>query len=120
MARTQPPASLQEIRNPTSVAAQIAALRSLKNEIIGHDEKKELVVRHGVVLPLVRNLSASLKGSGKRADREANGHGSGVSDERDPMTNTPWTDEDELRLQTTYITASLARGELMLRSNQSS
>jgi armadillo repeat-containing protein 8 len=120
MARAEPPASLQEIRNPTSIQAQIAALKQLKNEIIGHDEKKELVIRYGIVAPLVRNLTSSLKASGKRRSREFNGGSEGLgrseSFGRSEAFNgsvskdCAWTHEDELRLQSTYIVASLARG----------
>jgi hypothetical protein len=104
MARIELPASLAEIRNPSSIQEQIAALKQLKNEIIGHDQRKELVVRHGIVVALVRNLQTSAKASGKRWSREVNGNGVTLG------KGHAWTHEDELRLQTTTIITSLAHG----------
>jgi len=104
MARIELPASLAEIRNPTSIQEQIAALKQLKNDIIGHDQRKELVVRHGVVAALFRNLQTSAKASGKRWSREVNGSGVALG------KGQAWTHEDELRLQTTTIITSLAHG----------
>jgi hypothetical protein len=37
----------------------LAALKRLKHELIGHDQKKELFVRLGIVAPLVKILEAS-------------------------------------------------------------
>ncbi|RDI87808.1 hypothetical protein Vi05172_g2418 [Venturia inaequalis] len=56
MARAPLPPSLQEIQNPTSVQAHVTALKELKHEIIGHEQRKELVVHHGILPLLVRNL----------------------------------------------------------------
>jgi hypothetical protein len=106
MGRPEVPASLIEIKNPTSIQEQIAALKQLKNEIIGHPLIKELVVNNGIAAPLARNLQTSLKASGKRRSREVNGNG--VPLDKDYS----WTHEDELRLQTITIITSLAHGAL--------
>lgn len=86
MARAELPPSLQEIRNPTSTQAHVMALKELKHEIIGHEQRKELVVHHGILALLVRNL----------ADEEGS-----QSDE-----------VNEMRIQSIQIIGSLAHGGL--------
>jgi hypothetical protein len=95
---------LTQIRNPSSLGSQISALKALKNELIGHEQKKEMWIGLGIVIPIV-HLVAHSKGSGKRRSRELNGTGiySQVVQEK--------PDEDESRLQATIIIGSLAYGE---------
>lgn len=89
------------IRNPPSLDAQLASLQQLKNDIVGHDQRKELVVKQGIVQPLVDILSApSSKAAGKRS-------ANGVSPQQTART---WTQEDDARLQATLILGSLANG----------
>ncbi|KAF2421192.1 ARM repeat-containing protein [Tothia fuscella] len=95
MARAEVPKSLQEIRNPTSVSNQIAALKQLKHDIIGHDQRKELVVRHGIIGALVRNLTDRTAVRGKRRSEDDGG-----------------AEEDEIRVQSIQIITSLAHGGL--------
>ena len=59
MARAEPPASIEEIRKPQSTQSHINALKALKHDIIGHEQRKELAVHHGVIPLLSRNLSAA-------------------------------------------------------------
>lgn len=92
MTRAELPQSLAEIRDPLSTGAHIAALKQLKHEIIGHEQRKELVVVHGVVGLLVRNL--------KDASR------SSLSSSR------AWSEEDEVGLQSVQIVTCLAHGGL--------
>src|SRR5579862_1446783 len=94
---------LTQIRNPSSLASQVAALKALKNELIGHEQKKEMWIGLGIVVPVVHLLGHS-KTSGKRRSRELNGTGvySQTAQER--------PDEDEARLQATIIVGSLAYG----------
>ncbi|KAF1990621.1 ARM repeat-containing protein [Aulographum hederae CBS 113979] len=112
MARTLLPPSLDELRSPTSQASQITALKQLKNELVGHEQRKQLVVQHGVVPELVRILDTSGKREGKRRTKEG-----GVSivdgpalDEKPEDSN--WSGEEELRLQATLVVGSLAHGGL--------
>lgn len=50
--------ALAEIRDPTLPAdALIVALKSLKNDIVGHEQRKELVIRQGIVPHLTAVLS---------------------------------------------------------------
>ncbi|QDS76948.1 hypothetical protein FKW77_005097 [Venturia effusa] len=86
MARAELPPSLQEIRNPTSVQAHVTALKELKHEIIGHEQRKELVVHHGILGLLVRNMQ----------------------DEEGPHSE----ELNEVRIQSIQIIGSLAHGGL--------
>ncbi|MCJ1479672.1 hypothetical protein MMC13_008358 [Lambiella insularis] len=102
MTRPSTPPILSELRSPTSPATQVAALRALKNELIGH-EQKEMWIGLGVVAPITRILNTH-KGGGKRRHREVSGvlERSGRSSSR--------TDEEEARLQAIIIVGSLAQG----------
>ena len=88
--------AIAAIREPTSLDAQIAALKQLKNDIVGHDQRKELVVKQGVVEPLVAILATSSKATGKRKAAETNG---------EPASNAQhsWTREQDARLQAILI-----------------
>lgn len=87
----------------------MAALQSLKNEIVGHEQRKELAVTHGVVKPLVDLLRAEARKGGKRRRGQANGNGSGLFNETQRSV-VEWTTEDELRFQATLVVGSLANG----------
>ena len=103
MTRPSTPPILSELRSPSSPASQVAALRALKNEIIGHEQKKEMWIGLGVVPPIARILNTH-KGNGKRRHREANG-GARHTDRKAGRT-----DEEEARLQAIIIVGSLAYG----------
>ena len=101
---------LSELRSPTSPASLIAALKSLKNEVVGHDQKKEMWIGLGVVGPLARILSTH-RGSSKRKHRDANGtSGAAVQSALD--------DAEETRLQAVILVGSLAQGMESLRRVQ--
>ncbi|CAA9963593.1 Armadillo repeat domain containing protein [Pyrenophora teres f. maculata] len=110
MGRSTIPPALNELSNPSTPEAQVAALQSLKNEIVGHEQRKELAVTHGVVKPLAGLLRAEARKGGKRRRNNAtNGHGSSIfSEARRGMEE--WTTEDELRFQATLVVGSLANG----------
>ena len=104
MVRTTAPPILAELRSPPSPTAHLLALKNLKNEIIGHDQKKEGWIHLGIIPLLVSTLSPS-RFDGKRPSRELNGaiaHSSG---------SKVVTEEEEVRLQATIIIGSLAQGE---------
>lgn len=110
MGRSNIPQALIELSNPSTPESQIAALQSLKNEIVGHEQRKELAVTHGVVKPLAGLLRTEARKGGKRRRSQANGHGSGLfSEHRGSLVE--WTTEDELRFQATLVVGSLANGE---------
>ena len=105
MTRPATPPILSELRSSTSPASQVAALRALKNEIIGHDQKKEMWVSLGVLAPLARILN-NFKGSGKRRQQSANG--TTLSSKGRVSGN----EDEEARLQAIIIVGSLAHGKL--------
>ncbi|KAK8220664.1 armadillo repeat domain-containing protein [Phyllosticta capitalensis] len=107
MTRAQSPAALRELREPMGPAEQVAALKQLKNFIVGHDHRKELVVRRGLIPQLSRVLQSNVKSAGKRRHRQLNG-GAGAS--AVPESIESWGHEDEERLQATLIVGSLAVG----------
>ncbi|KAI1805726.1 ARM repeat-containing protein [Daldinia bambusicola] len=78
-----------------SAPEQITALRYLKNEVIGHIQKKEDWVRHGVLRPIVRVITPNTP----KASEDA----------RPPfLTLTTFTDEDSAKLQALQLLASFA------------
>ncbi|TKA51335.1 hypothetical protein B0A49_12942, partial [Cryomyces minteri] len=105
MARPSALQAMSELRNPTSSSAQITALKQLKNDIVGHDQRKEQAIKNGIVPLLVRILSSSAKANGKRRSGELNGNAGEAS------RRQSWTTDDELRLQATFIVGSLAQVE---------
>ena len=104
MTRPSTPPILAELRSSSSPASQVAALRALKNEIIGHEQKKEMWISLGVLSPIKRILN-SHKGAGKRKYRDGNG------DSKQTKRRGSRTDEEEARLQAIIIVGSLAHGQ---------
>lgn len=104
------PSALSELSNPSTPEAQVSALQHLKNEIVGHEQRKELAVTHGVVKPLAGLLRAEARKGGKRRRNVTNGSGSGLFGETSAGLDD-WTTEDELRFQATLVAGSLANGE---------
>jgi armadillo repeat-containing protein 8 len=107
-ARPSTPPALGALQNSKSVADKVAALKELKNELIGHEQRKHLVLVRGVIEPLAEVLGAttpSSKATGKRRSREVNGSGGSGS-----SGASSWTEDDELRLQAIHIVGSLAHG----------
>lgn len=109
MGRSSIPPALIELSDATSTPeAKLKALRSLKNEIVGHDQRKELAVRHGVVRPLAGILRTETRKGGKRRRGATNGNSSVA---REAERTSDWSTEDELRFQNTLVVGSLANGE---------
>lgn len=113
MGRSAIPPALIELSSPSTPEAQLAALQSLKNEIVGHEQRKELAVTHGVIRPLSGLLRAEARKGGKRRRGQSNGHGSGLFSEstQSSASSSQWTTEDELRFQATLVVGSLANGK---------
>jgi hypothetical protein len=123
MGRSTIPPALIELANPSSPGAQVNALRNLKNEIVGHEQRKELAVVHGVVKPLAGLLQTETRKGGKRRRGGGIANGSsGVGRERaaeEREAAVDWTAEDELRFQATLVVGSLANGEFALAEDAS-
>lgn len=104
MTRPSTPPILSELRSSSSPAGQVAALRALKNDIIGHEQKKEMWIGLGVLAPIARILNSHHL-SGKRRNRELPG---GIFQSK---RNGSRTDEEEALLQAIIIVGSLAHGK---------
>ncbi|KAH6608096.1 armadillo repeat [Trichoderma cornu-damae] len=101
MARPQSSPILAQLRNAKTCPEQSAALQALKNEIVGHHQKKETWVSLGVLEPVVRNLSSA------RSTSKANT----IKDARPQLpSRRPLSDEDNVRLQALQIITSFAKG----------
>ncbi|KAL3477950.1 armadillo-type protein [Aspergillus californicus] len=61
MTRAATPPILLQLQNAESLSSQAAALRNLKNETIGHDQRKETWVQLGLI-PVLANVLASRGG----------------------------------------------------------
>ena len=104
MTRPSTPPILSELRSSSPSANQVAALRALKNDIVGHEQRKELWIRLGILAPIARILNAN-KPNGKKRVRDVNGNGhSGKS-------RTSRSDEEEARLQAIVVVGSFANGQ---------
>lgn len=98
MTRESMPAILLQLQSAESISSQVTTLRKLKNETIGHDQRKETWVRWGLV-PILAQVLASWRGRNV-ATSELNG----------AANSKPRSDEDEPCLQAIIIVGSLAQG----------
>lgn len=101
MARAHGHPILAQLRNARSLPEQTAALRALKNEVVGHVQRKEQWIGLGVLDPIVGALTSS------RSPVKPNG-----KDSRVLLTQRPLTDEESVRLQALQLVASFANGML--------
>jgi armadillo repeat-containing protein 8 len=112
MTRAATPPLLAELQHPESPAGQVAALRALKHEIVGHDQRKEAWIGWGIVPVVARVLR---RGYGKKAAvpvAELNGAKEHVAPTRSR------TDEEEACRQATIIVGSLSQGTKLKRCEQ--
>lgn len=86
-----------QLRSTRDIVEQTAALRHIKNEIVGHPLKKELAVSQGVLEPIVR---LALRQS-SRPDPSAHNH---------TFALRPLLEDESIRLQALQILASIAQG----------
>ncbi|TVY85385.1 Uncharacterized protein LSUE1_G000250 [Lachnellula suecica] len=87
-----------QIRNAKTPTEQITILRALKNEIIGHPQKKELLVTQGALDPVVRLASNKIA---SRQDGKSHDH---------TFASKPLAEEEIVRLQGLQVVASIALG----------
>ncbi|KAM5441090.1 hypothetical protein MferCBS31731_003878 [Microsporum ferrugineum] len=95
MTKVVSPHLLDDVRNADSTAGRIAALRALKNDIIGHHQKKQAWTELGI-LPLLSDVLSSRRGVGKKIDCQR------------PRQHQ--TEEDEMCFQAITVIGSLALG----------
>ena len=108
MTRSLAASVLSELQNPTSSSATLSALTHLKNEIIGHDQKKEAWILEGIAPLLVRCISPSRResrASALKAHGLANGPHTVAGEVVQP------TEDERIRLQAIIILGSLAQGQ---------
>lgn len=91
-----PPLSLQVLRSATTLQKQLDALKQLKNDIIGHEKRKHLVISNGVSELLSRCLAL----------RRSRGHQS-------PSTTQSLDPVDQVKLQALFTVSSLSHGKLL-------
>ncbi|EER37308.1 armadillo repeat protein [Histoplasma capsulatum H143] len=107
MARAATPQIISDIQNPDSTASRIEALRLLKNDIIGHDQRKEAWIGWGII-PLLSQILAGRRGAGKKTTGgEVNGH---TRRQHLARSRSGRSDDDEVCLQAILIIGSLAQG----------
>jgi len=105
----EPIVSLDRLRAASSPHEQLSALKQLKNDIIGHEQKKESIIRAGVVELLVTGLSRAGKSRGKKRSFLPGSPSSFVT-QSDTDSLSEWDLEDHVKLQCVFIITSLAHG----------
>lgn len=101
--------NVQELHNPSTPSAQIAALKRTRNAIIGHPEKKQSVIGLGIIDALQKTLTSSSKARGKRRTQATNGSSSPQE------SGLSWSHDDEICLQSIVLLGSLAHGTRSLK-----
>lgn len=109
MARTGIEIALHELANAATSQHKKEALRSLKNELVGHAPKKALAIQQGAVKPLVETLSAGVKKGGKRKSSVLNGNSIVAANAGESTLD--WGIDEDVRLQATQIVNTLAYGK---------
>jgi len=101
MARVQSPPILSQIRVPRNCSEQVVSLRALKDDIVGHIQRKERWIENGILESLVKNLQSTRPPTLRNGD--------------DPRSGTertvPLTDNERVRLLSLELIASFANGE---------
>ncbi|OJJ35671.1 hypothetical protein ASPWEDRAFT_51655 [Aspergillus wentii DTO 134E9] len=100
MTRASAPPLLLQLQSAESISSKVATLRALKNETIGHDQRKEAWIGWGIV-PILAEILASRPSCG---GSELNG---GAKPQKSSTTRS---EEDEACMQAITILGSLAQG----------
>ncbi|KXT04544.1 hypothetical protein AC578_8724 [Pseudocercospora eumusae] len=93
---------IAELASSAAPDRKVQIAKHLKNVLVGHDQRKELAVKLGIIQPLADIITSATKATGKQRRQESNG----------VALHQPsgWTIDDELRLQAILIIGSLASG----------
>lgn len=100
MARPQNNPILAQLRSARTTPDRTAALRALKNEVVGHVQRKEAWVGLGVLEPIVRTIS-----SRSFAEKP-----NGKEPQKNQFASPHLSDEDGTKLQALQLVASFAHG----------
>lgn len=99
--------SLVELQDPaTPLPIQIARLKHLRNEVIGHATNKTALVQQGLLEALLASLTNATRARGKQRSQVTNGTSSGA-----PNKPIAWSDQDEVCLHALIVLGSLATGQ---------
>jgi hypothetical protein len=101
MARIQSPPILSQIRVARSYSEQTAALRALKDDIVGHVQRKEKWIENGILEPLVKTLQAIRSPGSRNGDESQSNTGQ----------PRPLADSERVRLLSLELIASFASGK---------
>ncbi|KAF7587967.1 hypothetical protein BBP40_006475 [Aspergillus hancockii] len=101
MTRASTPPILLQLQSADSLSTQAAVLRTLKNETIGHEQRKEAWIQGGII-PILVKILASRQASGKNTGLNGAAESQQLSSRR--------SEEDEICLQAIIIIGSLAQG----------
>ncbi|KAG2417027.1 hypothetical protein HFD88_008244 [Aspergillus terreus] len=104
MTRASTPPTLHQLQTADSISAQATALRNLKNETIGHDQRKETWVRLGII-PIIAKVLAS-----HQSNRSSSGPSNLNGLLKDNGRSGTRSEQDEACLQAIIILGSLAQG----------
>ncbi|KAH8704204.1 armadillo repeat protein [Talaromyces proteolyticus] len=105
MTREETSPLLARLLNAESASEQVATLRLLKHELIGHDQRKETWIHWGII-PLLSRILLSRRGGGKKAATSSEQNG---LRRRTDLTRAR-TEDEEVCLQAVIIVGSLAQG----------
>ncbi|KAH7320939.1 armadillo repeat protein [Stachybotrys elegans] len=90
---------LNQLRTAKSYSEQASALKALKNEVVGHVQRKEAWIKLGVLEPIARTLSVNLS-SPKPSSKDAHAQ----------FVVGPLSDADAVKQQALQLVASFASG----------
>ena len=99
MAQTSSLPILAQIRQSGSPEEEIHALRALKNEIIGHEQRKGMWIGLGILEPVVQASTAKANRDGQKTRQERTSDDESLGE------------EETLRLEALSILGSLAYGK---------
>lgn len=97
---------LLELHSAESLSSQIAALRKLKNETVGHGQRKELWIRGGIISILSKILALRRTTERRTGVQDLNG----TVEFRESLSSR--SEEEDACLQAIIIVGSLAQGIL--------
>lgn len=95
---------LLELHSAESLSSQIAALRKLKNETVGHGQRKELWIRGGIISILSKILALRRTTERRTGVQDLNG----TVELRESLSSR--SEEEDACLQAIIIVGSLAQG----------
>lgn len=104
MARVQSPPVLSQIRVARTYSEQATALRALKDDIIGHSQRKEWWIQNGILESLVKILQNSVRPPTRSSGKER-------SQSKQPK---PLAEDEVVRVLCLQLLNSFAIGTLLV------